>query len=235
MSDRPSSRSHSHSKHHSDSRSDSPSSDSGRSYSRRYSHSRSDRSYSSSKSSGRYSRHSRSRSRDSRGSSHGIGLPKIFITKLSPFVREEDIEEEFGHFGKIRKINLKKGYAFVEYFSKEDAKEAIRKMNKRHVFHQDEKIVVEEAIGKRRDRDRRRYSRSRDRYRTKDRNRYRDRRYYDDRDGDRYRYRRSEEYTRRRYRRTGPKSTDICFNCQGLGHWANECQEKPKYVIKYNY
>jgi len=137
-------------------------------------------------------------------------------------VREKDIEREFGKFGKIRKINLKRGYAFVEFYSKEDAKEAINELNNRKLFGQQERVVVEEAIGKRRDRDRdrRRYSHSRDRIR--DRNSYRDRdRYYDDRD--RYRYRRNDTYSRRRYRKSGPKSTDECYNCGGFGHWANEC------------
>ena len=110
--------------------------------------------------------------------------------------------------------------------SKEDAKEAIRKLNNKRLFGQEERVVVEEAIGKRRDRDRRRYSRSRDRIRERN-SRYRDR-YYDDRDVDRYRYRRNEEYSRHRYRKTGPKSTDVCYNCGGLGHWANEKKKKKK-------
>lgn len=220
MSDKPSSHSHSKSRSISRSHSHSHNSDhSRRSSSRRHSRSRSDRSYSSSKSSYSYSPSSRSRSRDrSRGSGHGIGLPKIFITKLQPHVRVKDIEKEFGVYGKIKKTNLKRGYAFVEYYSKEDAKEAIKKLDNKKLFGQQERVVVEEAIGKRRyrDRDRRRYSRSRERIR--DRPRYRDR-YYEDK----YRYRRSDTYSRRRYRKTGPKSTDECYNCGGFGHWANEC------------
>ena len=222
MSDKPSS--HSRSRSYSSSHSHSSDKDSIGSSSRRHSHSRSDRSYSSSKSSHSYSRYSRSRSRDrSRGSSHGVGLPKIFITKLQPFVRQKDIEAEFGKYGRIRKTNLKRGFAFVEFYEKDDAREAIRKLNNKRLFGQQERIVVEEAIGNKRDRDRnrRRYSRSRDRFR--DRPRYRDSRdrYYDDRD--RYRYRRSDTYSRRRYRKSGPKSTDECYNCGGIGHWANEC------------
>lgn len=225
MSDKPSF--HSHSKSRSDSHSRSHNKDSISSSSRHRSHSRRGRSYSSSKSSDSYSRDSRSRSRDySHGSSRGVGLPKVFVTKLQPYVREKDIEREFGKFGKIRKINLKRGYAFVEFYSKEDAKEAIDELNNRRLFGQQERVVVEEAIGKRRDRDRdrRRYSHSRDRDRIRDRNSYRDRdRYYDDRDRDRYRYRRGDTYSRRRYRKSGPKSTDECYNCGGIGHWANEC------------
>ena len=203
--------------------------------------SRSKRSYSSSSyrsdsSSRSYSRRSRSRSKDysrspnrGRSSRDNVGFPKIFITKLSPQVSEKDIEKEFKVFGEIKKINLKRGYAFVEYYNKEDAKEAIRKLDNKKLFGQQQRVVVEEAIGKRRDRHR---DRERDRRRDRDRDRDRDR-YYHHRD--RYSYRHRDRYknddnysSRHRPRKIGPKDTDVCYNCFKLGHWANECHMPKK-------
>lgn len=34
-------------------------------------------------------------------------------------------------------------------------------------------------------------------------------------------------------RKKGPQQDDLCHNCGGVGHWANECREerKPRYFI----
>jgi RNA recognition motif-containing protein len=39
--------------------------------------------------------------------------PLVYVSKLSPNVRESDIESKFEEFGKIRNISIKNGYAFV--------------------------------------------------------------------------------------------------------------------------
>ena len=36
-------------------------------------------------------------------------------------------------------------------------------------------------------------------------------------------YRNDDYSSRHRSRKTGPKESDVCFNCGKLGHWANEC------------
>ena len=141
--------------------------------------------------------YSRSYSREKRIK---LGIPKIFVTKLSYRVTKRDLEREFGRFGDIKNLKLKKGYAFIEYYHKEDAKDAIRELNNQKLFGQQKRIYIEEAKGSRRERERR----NRRDYRSvsSSRDRYKDRDYY---------------------RRRGPKKTDICFNCRKEGHWANEC------------
>ena len=165
-----------------------------------YSHSKS-HSYSSSS-------YSRSRSRDRHKK---IDIPKIFVAKLSPRVSKKDLEREFGLLGEIKDLNLKRGYAFIEYYNKADAKNAIRELNNQKLFGEQQRIVVELANGSKRERERRR-DRDRDRRRDYRRSRSLSRSRYRDRDRDYY-----------PRRRTGPKKTDKCFNCGKEGHWANEC------------
>ena len=47
--------------------------------------------------------------------------PQIFIAKLSPNIRERELEYEFRKFGRIRNLQLKRGYAFIEFDDYRDA------------------------------------------------------------------------------------------------------------------
>lgn len=68
---------------------------------------------------------------------------QIFIGKLPGKVTDNDLEYEFRKFGKIKNVLLKKGYAFIEYETLDDSKEAVRAMDG-HNF-EGSKIVVEHA------------------------------------------------------------------------------------------
>jgi RNA recognition motif-containing protein len=141
-----------------------------------------------------------------------MDIPKIFVAKLNPRISKKDLEREFGNFGDIKDLNLKRGYAFIEYYNKSDAKNAIRELNNQKLFGEQQRIVVELANGSKRERDKRRD---------------RDRRYRRSRSLSRSRYRdKDRDYYYRR--RTGPKKTDRCYNCGKEGHWANECTNPRK-------
>ena len=133
------------------------------SHSRSRSNSRSGRSRSSdggnrSRSRNYHRSRSRSRSRSRTPPRRGTN-PQIFIAKLPPGMRESDIDYIFSKYGRIRNLKLKKGrgYAFVEYEHSSDARNAIYRMDGRKIDGQ--RVVVQEAFGRRRDRDRERFNR----------------------------------------------------------------------------
>ena len=51
--------------------------------------------------------------------------PQIFIARLPSDFREDDLDYYFRKYGRIRNLQLKRGYAFVEYDDYKDAEEQI--------------------------------------------------------------------------------------------------------------
>jgi arginine/serine-rich splicing factor 4/5/6 len=68
---------------------------------------------------------------------------QIFIAKLSSNIREKDLDYEFRRFGNIKNIQLKRGYAFVEFEDYKDAEDAVKDMDGRKLEGQ--RIVVQHA------------------------------------------------------------------------------------------
>jgi arginine/serine-rich splicing factor 4/5/6 len=68
---------------------------------------------------------------------------QIFIAKLSSSIREKDLDYEFRRFGNIKNIQLKRGYAFIEYEDIKDAEDAVKDMDGRKFEGQ--RIVVQHA------------------------------------------------------------------------------------------
>jgi len=56
-------------------------------------------------------------------------MPRLFLGNLGHDCRQRDIERLFEGFGELRNINLKGQYGFIEVESKEDASDAVRKVN----------------------------------------------------------------------------------------------------------
>jgi arginine/serine-rich splicing factor 4/5/6 len=68
---------------------------------------------------------------------------QVFVAKLSNDVREKDLDYEFRKFGTIKNIQLKRGYAFIEYEDYKDAEDAIKEMDGKKLEGQ--RIVVQHA------------------------------------------------------------------------------------------
>ncbi|XP_063933107.1 uncharacterized protein LOC135144908 [Zophobas morio] len=79
-------------------------------------------------------------------------MSRIFVGNLSRNVRRSDLEKHFSEFGSIQKIDLKSGYAFIDYKEQRDADDAIRELN--YTKFDGQRIVVElsRSSGHRRER-----------------------------------------------------------------------------------
>ncbi len=66
---------------------------------------------------------------------------RIFVKNLATRTTEQDINEIFGKFGEVNKIDLKLGFGFIWFSHADDAAEAIKSMNDREV---DGKVIIVE-------------------------------------------------------------------------------------------
>uniref|UniRef100_A0A8C6AN61 RRM domain-containing protein n=1 Tax=Monodon monoceros TaxID=40151 RepID=A0A8C6AN61_MONMO len=71
-------------------------------------------------------------------------MPRVHIGRLSYNVREKDIQRFFSGYGCLLKIDLKKGYVFVEFKDRGDAGDAVYGLNGRELCG--EHVIVEHVI-----------------------------------------------------------------------------------------
>ncbi|NP_001079543.1 serine/arginine-rich splicing factor 5 alpha L homeolog [Xenopus laevis] len=68
---------------------------------------------------------------------------RVFIGRLSPHARERDVEKFFKGYGRIREINLKNGFGFVEFDDHRDADDAVYELNGKVLCS--ERVTIEHA------------------------------------------------------------------------------------------
>ncbi|PWA94974.1 serine/arginine-rich splicing factor RS2Z32 [Artemisia annua] len=134
------------------------------------------------------------------------GGTRLYVGHLASRTRSRDLEDIFSRYGRIRDVDMKRDFAFVEFSDPRDADDARYSLNGRDV--DGSRIVVEFAKGAPRgggggDRD---YRGGGDRDRDRD---------YRGGGGG------SREFLGRG---APPPGSDRCFNCGLDGHWARDCK-----------
>ncbi|XP_014067157.2 serine/arginine-rich splicing factor 5 [Salmo salar] len=72
---------------------------------------------------------------------------RVFIGRLSPHARERDVEKFFKGYGRIREVNLKNGFGFVEFDDPRDADDAVYELNGKELCS--ERVTIEHARSRR--------------------------------------------------------------------------------------
>eukprot|EP01120_Amphizonella_sp_Union-15-10_P008074 TRINITY_DN282_c0_g1_i1.p1 TRINITY_DN282_c0_g1~~TRINITY_DN282_c0_g1_i1.p1 ORF type:complete len:242 (-),score=34.84 TRINITY_DN282_c0_g1_i1:78-803(-) len=72
-------------------------------------------------------------------------MASLYVGKLSRDIKERDLDESFGRYGKIERISIKQGYAFVDFEDSRDAEDAVRGLDGTSL--DGERIIVEVSHG----------------------------------------------------------------------------------------
>ncbi|CAH3013775.1 unnamed protein product [Porites evermanni] len=70
---------------------------------------------------------------------------QVYMGRLPYGTKERDIEKFFRNYGRLREINLKNGYGFVEFEDSRDAEDAVYECNGKEMMG--ERIIVEPSRG----------------------------------------------------------------------------------------
>ncbi|XP_041131986.1 serine/arginine-rich splicing factor 5-like [Polyodon spathula] len=68
---------------------------------------------------------------------------RVFVGRLNPAAREKDVERFFKGYGRIRDIDLKRGYGFVEFEDPKDAEDAVYELDGKELCS--ERVTIEHA------------------------------------------------------------------------------------------
>ncbi|MGH0163475.1 UNVERIFIED_CONTAM: hypothetical protein FKN15_045824 [Acipenser sinensis] len=68
---------------------------------------------------------------------------RVFVGRLNPSAREKDVERFFKGYGRIRDIDLKRGYGFVEFEDPRDAEDAVYELDGKELCN--ERVTIEHA------------------------------------------------------------------------------------------
>eukprot|EP00898_Chlorokybus_atmophyticus_P005038 jgi/Chlat1/5535/Chrsp369S08996 len=78
----------------------------------------------------RYDRHDR-HDRHDRG--HDRGPTRLYVGRLASRTRTRDLEDIFSRYGRLRDVDLKHDFAFVEYNDPRDADDAVYYLHEKEV------------------------------------------------------------------------------------------------------
>ncbi|KAJ8045782.1 Serine/arginine-rich splicing factor 4 [Holothuria leucospilota] len=70
---------------------------------------------------------------------------RLYVGRLSDQAHERDVEKFFKGYGKLKEINLKNGFGFVEFEDPRDAEDAVYDLNGKDLCG--ERVIVEHARG----------------------------------------------------------------------------------------